>query len=99
MRDRGVIGTWAVKTAMVVEFMNEPQKRYFTQEERIALKNDPTSIRDLGAYVWLGRFTDTNEGITGSHAYGTLEDRAPYAHVILERFLETGAQRGPYQEL
>jgi hypothetical protein len=80
-QERTAIAVWAIKTAMVAEFINKPKWRYFRQAERTAFMRDSATIRDLGAYVWLGCYVDKNDGVHGLHAVGTLEDRVPAVHI------------------
>ena len=81
VRDRAAVALWAVKTLMVSEFVNKEPARYFTQEERTALKDDRSTFRRLGVYVWLGRYVDKNDGIIASHATGALVPGVPSAHM------------------
>ena len=59
------VARWAVKTAMVGEFLNKPHLRYFTQAERRALMDGEVS-NVPGAHVWIGCFANTNDGTKGT---------------------------------
>jgi len=76
-----VIATWAVKTAMVMEFLQKPNKRYFTQAERTSLMADVVPSRAMGAHVWIGRYASKNDGVLGSAACLTRPGHAIQAHL------------------
>lgn len=81
LSDQVVIARWAVKTAMVVEYMMKVEKRYFTQAERRSVMDDATPARHIGAHVWLGRYGSQNYGVLGLISSLTFEDRILRAHV------------------
>ena len=79
LRDQIAIATWAVKTAMVVEFLEKPHTRYFTQAERHSLMIDAVPSRSMGAHVWLGRYGSKNDGVHGLSA--TMAHPSSRAHI------------------
>lgn len=79
LRHQIAIATWAVKTAMVVEFLEKQHARYFTQAERRSLMIDAVPARSMGAYVWVGRYGSKNDGVHGSAA--TMTDTVRRAHI------------------
>jgi len=74
LRDQLTVATWAVKTAMVQEYVY-PGRHYFTQEERRALMNDAVP-NQLGARVWAGRYSQRPNGLHGLSARLVNRDRA-----------------------
>lgn len=99
-----VIATWAVKTAMVMEYLQKANKRYFTQAERTSIMADAVPSRAMGAHVWIGRYASKNDGVLGSAACLRGPHHAIQAHlstfalgqfavqVLVER--STAGQRG-----
>jgi hypothetical protein len=81
LSDQAAIARWAVKTAMIVEYMAKPEQRYFMQVERSSVMNGAVLSRYLGAHVWLGRYDSKNDGVLGLAASMTSEDRIPRAHI------------------
>ena len=57
LSDQRAIARWAVKTAMVIEYMQKPEQRYFTQTERSSVMNDAVLSRYLGAGAMIARTT------------------------------------------
>jgi hypothetical protein len=78
-----VIGTWAVKTAMVMEYLQKANKRYFTQAERTSVMADAVPSRAMGAHVWIGRYASKNDGVLGSAACLQGPNHSIQAHLSL----------------
>jgi hypothetical protein len=75
-----LISTWAIKTAMVTEYLIKAHQRYFAQNERRDLMESGV-LAVPGAHVWIGCFGLENKGSKGLMAGLTLQDRAVIAHV------------------
>jgi len=82
LQSRLLVATWAVKTAMVGEFLAQPHQRYFMQDERRAVMEGEV-FRVSGARVWIGCFANTNEGAKGIMGGLTHEDRVVAGHVTV----------------
>jgi len=65
---RAVISAWAIKTAMVVEYAEKPDKRYFTQSERSLIMHNfvPSGT---GIRIWIGRYQGSFNGAIGSASF------------------------------
>lgn len=57
------LSTWALKTAMVAEYMKPETSRYFTQDERRSLMDRGSPVNLIGAHVWIARYGSRNSGI------------------------------------
>ena len=75
-----LIATWAVKTAMVAEYLNPPHQRYFVQEERRALMAGGV-LPIPGTHIWVGCFAKENDGAKGLLAGLVHEPHVVSAHV------------------
>ena len=99
-----LVARWAVKTAMVGEFLNKPHQRYFTQAERRALMDGEVSSVP-GSHVWIGCFANTNDGAKGTMSSLKHADGVVAGHVtvfalgqfVVQVFVErrTAGYRGP----
>ncbi len=77
-RDRQItLARWAVKTAMVFEFVAKPAP-YFTWEERLRFKNE----RDIpqSTFVWTGRYDATQPAHALQHRIGQRRSDASITH-------------------
>ena len=66
IESQAAIATWAIKTAMVIEFLRPRDPSYFTPAERHALMDEVVPAGGLGAHVWLGCYSGTNDGLRSS---------------------------------
>jgi len=83
LRGQRAVATWAVKTAMVAEFLQKPPTRYFTQAERRFLVDEVVPSRNLGAFVWIGRYASKDNGLHGLATTMTQADRVSRAHLSM----------------
>jgi hypothetical protein len=80
--DRTVISAWTIKTAMVVEFLNHRRvPRYFTQAERASFMRVPSPSHGPGTRVWLGQYSDRNDGVHGLFGFVRVPRGRPIAHI------------------
>jgi hypothetical protein len=63
---QAAIAAWAVKTAMVVEFLRPRDIQYFTPNDRLSLMVNRVPTGDMGAHVWIGAFVGPNDGMRSS---------------------------------
>jgi hypothetical protein len=105
-RDQVAVTRWAVKTAMVVEFLQKPQTRYFTPSERRSVMTDSVPSRSLGVFVWLGRYASKNDGLHGLATTMLQADPLSRAHLstfalgqfVIQVLVERGAA-GQFERL
>ena len=67
-----MVARWAMKLAMVGEYVQPRHSRYFVQAERAAFKNGGMPF---GATVWIGKYSGANNGVHHS-ASGLFTDPA-----------------------
>ena len=83
LRGQKAVATWAVKTAMVAEFLQKLPTRYFTQSERRSLMEEVVPSRKLGAFVWLGRYASRDNGLHGLTTTMIQADGVSRAHLSM----------------
>jgi len=60
-----MMARWAIKIAMVTEYIRPARARYFSQQERSEFMNGGMPS---GATVWIGRYGEENPGVQNSAA-------------------------------
>ena len=85
------IATWALKTAMVAEFLQKSPTRYITQTERRSLMVDGRPSH-TGVHVWLGRYADKSPGVHGLVATMVHVPGVPSAHISMFAFGQLALQ-------
>jgi hypothetical protein len=80
LKNQKAIATWAVKTAMVAEYLKPEAQRFFTHEDRRSLMEtlEPAGTR---TDVWLTRYAGRNDGVLSDTVALTLQNRVIGCHV------------------
>lgn len=112
---QATVAAWAIKTAMVSEFLKDQSQRYFTQAERRSFMSNPSPESVGGAHVWLACYLGGREKLHGLTA-GLTRAEGVAGHittmaignfacqVLVDRTTAghsgvTGMQMGPWDEL
>jgi hypothetical protein len=83
VQSQEAIAAWAVKTAMVMEFLKPSEPQYFTQAERRSLTEHGVPTGALGAHVWLGAYAEHNDGMRSRAARLSRTPTVPEGYVLL----------------
>ena len=98
-----IITAWAIKMAMVMEFVRPRDPRYFTSGERRSIMESALPTSALGAHVWLGAFTGPTETLRSAFsrlsrsadigAGGAYRMVLVLRQLVLQVFVERGSAR------